>query len=241
MKRAYDVEKGADDSALPFTYKTVFSKRKTLSVCVDRLGRVTLRVPARCSEQRLVSFLREKSGWVQKQIERATSALPAQGLPQAAENGVTFPLFGKTVTLSILPEGAKKRANGAWLSGDTLYLSADDPETRLVRFLKKTAKAFFQRETQEAARRMGATYASVSVNGAKTRWGSCSYNNKLHFSYRLIYAEEEIARYVIVHELAHTFEKNHSARFWAIVEKYEPQYKTKRAYLKEHACYMEIF
>ncbi|MGN1062487.1 MAG: M48 family metallopeptidase [Candidatus Scatosoma sp.] len=241
MKRAGDEENGAEGSALPFTYKTVLSPRKTLSVSVDRLGRVTLRAPARCGEKRILSFLREKSGWVQKQIARAAAALPAQGLPQEAKNGVTFPLFGKTVTVSLLPEGAEKKAKAARLSGDTLYLPADEPETRLVRFLKKTAKEFFQRETQEAARRMGATYASVSVNGAKTRWGSCSYNNKLHFSYRLIYAEEEVARYVIVHELAHTFEQNHSARFWAIVEKYEPQYKAKRAYLKEHACYMEIF
>lgn len=234
-------ETGAVFSALPFTYETVFSRRKTLSVGVDCTGKVTVRAPARCSPQRILNFLREKSGWVQKQVNRALSALPAQGVPHAAENGVSFPLFGKTVTIALYSQGGEEKAKPARLCGDVLYLSADEPETRLVRFLKKTAKEFFTRETQAVAARMGAEYASVSVNGAKTRWGSCSYDNKLHFSYRLIYAEEEIARYVVVHELAHTFEKNHSARFWSIVERYEPQYKKKRAFLKEHAYYMEIF
>lgn len=229
------------NAALPFTYETVFSRRKTLAISVDRTGKVTLRAPTRCSGQRILNFLREKSGWVQKQVARTVSALPAQGLPRAAENGVTFPLFGKTVTIALLPQNLSKKTGTARLCGDTLYLSAFEAEKRLVCFLRKTAREFITRETKELAARMGAEYASVSINGAKTRWGSCSYNNKLHFSYRLIYAAEETVRYVIIHELAHTFEKNHSARFWEIVEKYEPRYKERRAFLKEHAYYMEIF
>ena len=238
MKR---FEEGALTEALPFTYETVFSRRKTLAVSVDCKGKVTLRAPMRCSRQRILTFLHEKSRWVIKQVARAISALPAQGVPRAAESGVTFPLLGKTVTIALLPQNEAKNAKTARLCGDTLYLSACEAEKRLVCFLRKTAREFITRETQSIAARMGAEYASVSINGAKTRWGSCSYNNRLHFSYRLIYAEEEIVRYVIVHELAHTFEKNHSARFWSIVEIYEPRYKEKRAFLKEHAYFMEIF
>lgn len=238
MKR---FEEGALTEALPFTYETVFSRRKTLAVSVDCKGKVTLRAPMRCARQRMLAFLHEKSRWVVKQVTRAISALPAQGVPLAAESGASFPLFGKNVTIALLPHNEAKNAKKARLCGDTLFLPADKPETRLVLFLKKTAKEFITRETQSIAARMGAHFASVTINGAKTRWGSCSYNNRLHFSYRLIYAEEEIVRYVIVHELAHTFEKNHSSRFWSIVEKYEPYYKEKRAFLKEHAYYMEIF
>ena len=150
-------------------------------------------------------------------------------------------MLGKSVSIFLTPPYEGKKAETARLCGDTLYLFACEAEKRLVCFLRKTAREIIARETRLTAARMGAQYASVTINGAKTRWGSCSHDNKLHFSYRLIYAAEEIVRYVIVHELAHTFEKNHSARFWSIVEKYEPHYKEKRAFLKEHAYYMEIF
>ena len=84
-------------------------------------------------------------------------------------------------------------------------------------------------------------FLSLSVTSAKTRWGSCSYNDALHFSFRLLYAPVEVIDYVAVHELSHTFYKNHGKAFWAAVEKYVPDYKKKRAWLKENTLLMEIF
>ena len=115
------------------------------------------------------------------------------------------------------------------MAGDSLYLRDDEPEKHLIAFLKKTAKEYLSAETARIAAIMGAKYVSVSVNGARTRWGSCSYKNGLNFSYRLIYTAKETISYVVTHELAHTFEKNHSRKFWAIVEKYEPRSETARA------------
>ena len=125
--------------------------------------------------------------------------------------------------------------------GDTLYLPEDNATKRLTDFLKKRAKEYLTEQTEACAAEMRAVYKNVSVNGAKSRWGSCSYDNKLHFSFRLMYAPPEVVRYVVVHELAHTFEKNHSAKFWAIVERYEPDYRQRRAFLKVNAYYMDIF
>ena len=134
-----------------------------------------------------------------------------------------------------------RKTPSALLAGDSLYLRDDEPEKHLTAFLKKTAKEYLSAETARIAAIMGAKYVSVSVNGARTRWGSCSYKNGLNFSYRLIYTAKETISYVVTHELAHTFEKNHLRKFWAIVEKYEPRYKELRADLKRHAHYMEIF
>ena len=111
----------------------------------------------------------------------------------------------------------------------------------MIDFLKKQAKTYLEKLTKECAEEMGAEYKSVSVNGARSRWGSCSFDNKLHFSFRLMYAPPEVTRYVAIHELAHTFEKNHSARFWAIVARYEPEFRKNRAFLKNNAYYMDIF
>jgi len=80
---------------------------------------------------------------------------------------------------------------------------------------------------------MNVSPASVKVNGAKSRWGSCSGKNSVNFSYLLITAADGLIDYVITHELAHTKEHNHSGRFWAIVGDALPDYKERRRALRE--------
>ena len=118
---------------------------------------------------------------------------------------------------------------------------------QIIRSRRKTlsisvnAKRILSAICARRASEMGASYPSLSVTSAKTRWGSCSYNNALHFSFRLLYAPIEVIDYVAVHELSHTFYKNHGREFWATVERYVPDYKKKRAWLKEKSLLMEIF
>ena len=82
------------------------------------------------------------------------------------------------------------------------------------------------------AKRMDVTPTAIKINGAKTRWGSCSAKKSLNFSWRLIMADDDVIDYVVVHELAHIAEMNHSARFWALVEGALPDYQSRKAKLK---------
>jgi len=79
---------------------------------------------------------------------------------------------------------------------------------------------------------MSASPTAVKINGAKTRWGSCSAKKSLNFSWRLVMADDSVIDYVVVHELAHITEMNHSARFWAIVAGVLPDYKERQKQLK---------
>lgn len=86
---------------------------------------------------------------------------------------------------------------------------------------RREAKTLLTRLTEQEVRRSGwngGQTPPVRITGAKTRWGSCSGRNTLNFSWRLLAAEEDAVRYVVIHELAHTAEHNHSSRFWALVE-----------------------
>lgn len=234
--------------ALPFNFTVVRSRRKTLSLCVDRFGGVTVRAPLYASTKKIIVFLREKSDWVAEKL--LAFQIENERIPNAVADGAVFPLFGEDTEIRLIPadrfaflfgkDGGASGKNAA-LCGNCLYLPDDFPERRLIAFLKSTAKAYLSKEAERLAEEMGTAYSSLSVNGAKTRWGSCTYRNGLNFSYRLIYAEKSVIEYVVTHELAHTFEKNHSARFWAIVAKYQPRYKEMRAYLKKRAYYMQIF
>ncbi len=97
----------------------------------------------------------------------------------------------------------------------------------------KIARDIFTRKTEYYARIMDVSYGRISIREQKTRWGSCSSKGNLNFNWRLILAPEEVLDYVVVHELAHRREMNHSRAFYAIVESILPDYRRARKWLRE--------
>ncbi len=215
--------------------KIIRSARKTLSICVDAYGRLIVRAPRRMGQERIFAFLREKQAWIEAQQAKRKGAgvcLPSENL-----DGYTFPLLG-TPTQIRLVEGNKV---GYDAQENWLRLPKENPIPRLQKWLKDNAKRIFTAITQAWAERMGVNYTSVGVSSAKTRWGSCSGKNVLRYTYRLLYCPREIVEYVAVHELAHIRYKNHSKAFWQEVERYLPDWKQRRKWLKARGWYMEIF
>lgn len=100
--------------------------------------------------------------------------------------------------------------------------------------LQDLAKKVIPEKVAYYARLMGVTYGRISIRKQKTRWGSCSREGNLNFNCLLMMAPPEVLDYVVVHELSHRMEMNHSARFWAQVEKVIPDYRVPRKWLKEH-------
>lgn len=102
-----------------------------------------------------------------------------------------------------------------------------------IALLKKNAKAILPLKAEHFARLMGLSYNRITITSAKTRFGSCTSKGNISFSYRLMLYPEAAIDYVVVHELAHLVEMNHSKRFYAIIEKYLPDYKARRKLLKK--------
>ena len=98
----------------------------------------------------------------------------------------------------------------------------------------ETARAIFTQKTAYYARIMGVSYERISIREQKTRWGSCSGQGNLNFNWKLILMPPEILDYVVVHELAHRKQMNHSKLFWAEVERILPDYERRRRWLKEN-------
>ena len=215
--------------------KIVRSNRKTLAISVDTFGRLIVRAPKRCAEDRIFAFLKEKENWIlRKQAERkgAGTALPPENL-----DGYSFLLLGNSTKISLYDE----KKVGYDSENNRIFLPSEKPKERLVKWLKENAKRIFTTVTQCKAAEMGVSYKSISITSARTRWGTCSGDNALRYTFRLLYCPKEIIEYVIVHELSHIRHKNHSRLFWQEVEKYIPDWKTRRKWLKNHGILMEIF
>lgn len=98
------------------------------------------------------------------------------------------------------------------------------------------ARDIFTVKTAYYASVMHVTYGRISIREQKTRWGSCSSDGNLNYNWRLIFAPEEVLDYVVVHELAHRREMNHSKAFYAIVESVLPDYKQRRQWLRQNGA-----
>ena len=203
-------------------YHLIRARRKTLTLTVRPDGTVEVRAPLKLSRIIIDGFLEEKAAWIEKQ-----QALRREQLLERSrfrlEPGAVLPFLDRNLTL--------KTGGGPALEGDILLLPGDD--------LRKETEAFYRREAhrilpEKAAfwgQKMGLSPAGITITGARTRWGSCSAKGRLSFSWRLLRAPEAAVDYVVVHELAHLRQMNHSRRFWEVVAAVFPDWKARRALL----------
>ncbi len=215
--------------------KIIRSNRKTLSISIDTLGRLVVRAPMRCGKERIFAFISQKEKWIlRKQAEVKGSGVQA---PPSHLEGYRLPLLGEEYTLS-LTQDKRVRLD---TQRKILYLPKEKAQTRLVAWLKRQAKDLLQARVKLWEEKMGVRATSVSVTSARTRWGSCTFENKLNFTYRLYFTPIEMVDYVVVHELAHIRHKNHSSAFWQEVERYFPPWREKRKWLKINRALISLF
>jgi len=179
------------------TIKIVRSNRRTISLEITRTGDVLVRAPRYMPEEEIQQFVRDKSGWLQKHLQKRETEREA------------------------LKEEGKFTE-------------------REIKKLQTLAKQVIPEKVAYYARLLGVTYGRISIRKQKTRWGSCSREGNLNFNCLLMMVPPEVLDYVVVHELSHRLEMNHSARFWAQVEKVIPDYKKAKKWLKEHGSQLML-
>jgi len=210
-------------------YTLTRSKRKTIAIYI-RNGGVEVRAPLRTSIREIERFILEKQNWITANLAESK---------EQSERKENFMLnYGDMVLYcgrqySITPSSSGKIG----VSNNSFYVPAALPHEQIkaacVEIYKILAKSDLTLKTYEYAAKMAVAPASVKINSATTRWGSCSAKKSLNFSWRLIMADEEVIDYVVVHELAHLIEMNHSPRFWAVVERVLPDYRERKTRLRE--------
>lgn len=211
--------------------KIIKSKRKSISLCVKTNGDFIVRAPLTHKLKEINDFILKKSAWI---IEKRQISLLNKVQPLKFDNTENINLLGKTYKVVC------ENVRGVELTEGKIIIPDGNPQDKLIKFLKKLAKSYIQERVEYYSKMFNFKYTSVSISSAKTCWGSCSYNNKLHFTYKLILCPIEIVDYIVVHELCHTKIKNHSTQFWELVKNCDNDYKKHEKWLKENRALVDL-
>jgi predicted metal-dependent hydrolase len=202
------------------------ARARRFSLRVSRLdGKVTLSVPARAREGDALAFLRGQEGWLRQTLEAMPESAvrpvgPGSVIPVEGRNLVVTPATGRSVRVE----------------GDQLLVPGN-PATagpRLAAWLKVLARDRLAKASTQYAGLVGRSYSTLALRDTRSRWGSCSPDGRLMYSWRLIMAPASVLDYVAAHEVAHLVELNHSPAYWAVVGRIYPGWQTQRAWLHEH-------
>lgn len=186
-------------------------------------------VPAGVEVKNLDAMLRQHEAWILKHIHQAA----AQPMKRQFAHGETLPVLGEARRLEIEIKPRGKQSSVA-LNNDVLHvrlgagsLPNNQHEIRqlLEGWYRHYAREYIQARVAQLAHQHGFKHGHVTIKAQTTRWGSCSSKGNLNFNWRLIMTPPAAIDYVIIHELCHLRELNHSRRFWALVARYCPDYK----------------
>jgi predicted metal-dependent hydrolase len=188
---------------------------------------VELVLPRRTSAQRAMAFIEENRAWLDKRI----TALPPRTV---LADGASVPILDRPYRIRRVDQ-ARDRQH-VWIEADEIKVAATPEQIgrRIVDFLKDVARREFHRRAAALAAPIGRKVGRIAVRDTTTRWGSCSANGNLAFSWRLIMAPEAVLEYVVAHEVAHLCEMNHGPRFWKLVERMAPGVDRQRHWLNRH-------
>lgn len=216
-----------------FAYRLRRSVRRSLALRVDDRG-VQVSAPLRITQDEIERFLRTHADWLAKRLgEREARAEQQAFVP---EDGVLFPLGARTGRLRLESTPVRPRWQRAEDGVEELVLGeAADVRERLVRALRHRALPLFDARVAVFCSLLGLEKPVVRLTSARTRWGSCSRVSGIRLHWRLIHVSPDLLDYVVAHEVAHLIEMNHSPRFWTIVERLYPAWRSARRSLSEVA------
>jgi predicted metal-dependent hydrolase len=170
-------------------------------------------------------FVRQREGWIKAKLAQMPPRIPFAP-------GAMLPLLGQAHIIQHEP----KARRGVWAEAGVICVSgeAEHLSRRLRDWLKDRAKKEIVKRAQAKAEQVKKRINRITLRDPKGRWGSCSPDANLSFSWRLIFAPRDVLDYVVAHEVAHLVELNHSVRFWRLVQKLTPDALRSRAWLKRH-------
>lgn len=217
------------------------ARRKTAAIKVDLDG-ASVRVPQDLSASRIRELVAEKTHWIEQKLavaEQKRRDLALQNQRNAAlGNGSLIPVQGRDLVLELHQTVAVAIAENA---GKLVLQAPRDLLGDVDQLRALIEQWLFRLAVQELnfcinvyKQKVGVMPTAVQIKDYRARWGSCKPDGSVQLNWRLIHAPMHIMDYVVIHELCHLLEMNHSKRFWLEVQRVDPQYRVNRKWLKDN-------
>ncbi len=196
------------------------ARARRISLRVSALdGRVTLTLPPKVRDREALAFAEEKAGWIRSHLAKHPP-------PVTVQIGAVVPVEGRNRRV------VAASGRGITLSDAEVAVPPASPGRSLQRYLKELARDRLAEASDRYAERLGRPYTRLTIRDTRSRWGSCTADGGLMYSWRLIMAPPGVLHYVAAHEVAHLSEMNHSPAFWAQVGRLYGDYAAPREWLK---------
>lgn len=226
-----------------FVLKTHVEKRNNFRASL-RGENINIRIPRFVSQRDRERYVSETINKLSKAIRLNPELKPKKKKTRSYENGDVLKIGNEEYAIEI-QHGAGKSSSSR-IRGNTIRIIlsddiGDDDRGSVISVLICRCVAKERQPRMEARVRelndihFGKNVNNVRLKNAKTRWGSCSTRGNINLSTRLMLAPDDVIDYVIIHELAHLVEQNHSPKFWKLVERAMPEYKEKKKWLKDNS------
>ena len=216
-------------------YSVRRSRRARHARIVVSADGVEVVVPERFPLSRVEPFVAEKRPWIERTLRRYRRSAETHP-PARIEDGGELPYLGERLALRVRTEERRLRARVVRRGGELWVALGPGHDLRgeLEAWLRRRARAEVVPRLDAAAERAGKAYPGLQIRGQRTRWASCSPSGAMSFNWRLLLAPPEILDYVVEHEVAHLSVHDHSRRFWALLVRRCPHYRTHERWLRDH-------
>ncbi|MGB0224108.1 MAG: M48 family metallopeptidase [Marinobacterium sp.] len=216
------------------------SRRRTLSIQIDR-GRVVVKAPLFVSEADLQQWVLSKQAWVTPRLVQQQKALSKHSIDLHSDtlvvNGINYQLEKVS---QLTPEEKTICHTGRCVRVKVNARSTDQSIRRqLQSSLKGAAQQQLIARSEQLSSFTGLKPSSVNIGSYTSKWGQCSSRGEISLNWRLIHLSHTLQDYVIIHELCHLKEMNHSPRFWALVSRFFPEYQLAKQEIKDRFAYLK--
>jgi Predicted metal-dependent hydrolase len=223
-----------------FEYSLKSGRRKSLEIKIKNDGQIYVSAPFYMSLKDIEDVLEKKSEWIRDKLHIIKQSA---NINDDLASMTNVPFMGRDIVINIRENNIKR----VYVSFDDNYLNVDIPKGFQVNdrniLIKEYLKKFYKKYTEDYlksklsyyGKSIGVKFSDYKIKDQKSRWGSCSTKGNLNFNFRLSMAPAFVFDYIIVHELCHLLEMNHSQRFWELVKKYYPDYKEAKKWLKNNS------
>ncbi|MEQ8197071.1 MAG: SprT family zinc-dependent metalloprotease [Clostridiaceae bacterium] len=209
------------------------NRRKKVAIKISNDNEILVLAPKNATKKQIELLVKTNENIIRDKVKEFNSLKINNG----SEKSQLF-LMGKKIKTQI--SYVKEAGNQLKYTGEEIQIYVFEKESDkekaineiIANWYKKIAKAYLSHMVQEKARVLGFNINNIRIKDVETIWGSCSSKGNINLNYRLIMMPERIISYVIIHELCHLKEMNHSKKFWTLVEGYDMNYKLHRNFLK---------